>query len=410
MREAVQQAVHQAAKPARASLFPPGVKHVLFYKAPPQRVQTHNIDALMEEAKRYLEMGKVRPRSSRSDHVLAASIFAGCTIALTWLLVTCSMKEAEKAKPTAPTIQAAASPRGDRAKPVVKPVVADTQTETVATGKALPPTIAAVASGTPATVVTTGSPVVALAVPVTPVSPKELVQVETQPSVVVKEAAQALPSSSAEPKQPAAQVIASSSVEPKPAAQAAPLSFAVPKLVAPKQSARVASGDENTATPPAKPATRVKVATLSEAHVNERVALSRSTHPATRPTPSTQPEWAVKQQHDAAATTDDAPWLNWSAQQQRPTMRAAVPVPGDNNWNDHMTQRRITDDPPLSTSSVAANKNDRPRGRVDERDKRMSERRPALWVRPSRLPDGVICHGTKSTIHLCPMKIEFRLR
>jgi hypothetical protein len=26
-------------------------------------------------------------------------------------------------------------------------------------------------------------------------------------------------------------------------------------------------------------------------------------------------------------------------------MRAAVPVPGDNNWNDRMTQRRITDDP-----------------------------------------------------------------
>jgi hypothetical protein len=31
--------------------------------------------------------------------------------------------------------------------------------------------------------------------------------------------------------------------------------------------------------------------------------------------------------------------------QSRPTMRAAVPVPGDNCWNDHMTQRRITDDP-----------------------------------------------------------------
>jgi hypothetical protein len=26
-------------------------------------------------------------------------------------------------------------------------------------------------------------------------------------------------------------------------------------------------------------------------------------------------------------------------------MRAAVPVPGDNHWNDPMTQRRITDDP-----------------------------------------------------------------
>ena len=47
MREAVQQAVHPAAKPARASRFPPGVKHVLFYKAPPRRAQTYNVDALI---------------------------------------------------------------------------------------------------------------------------------------------------------------------------------------------------------------------------------------------------------------------------------------------------------------------------------------------------------------------------
>jgi hypothetical protein len=345
MREAVQQAAHHAAKPARASLFPPGVKHVLFYKPPPQRVQTYNIDALMEEAKRYLEMGKVRPRSSRSDHILAAGIFAGCTIALTWLLVTCSMTDAEKAKAVVPTVLAATSPRNDRVKPAVKSAVADRQTETVAAGKTAPPTVVAVASGTPATSAATVSPVVAQAVPVTPVAPKELAQVETQPSTVVKEAAQALPLSTAEPKQTAAQAIASSSVEPKPVAQAAPLSFAVPKLGAPKQSARVALHDEDIATAPAKPAKRVKVATLSEAHVNERMTMSRSTHPATRPTPSTQPEWAAKPQRDAAATTDDAPWLNWSAQQQRPTMRAAVPVPGDNSWNDRMTQRRITDDP-----------------------------------------------------------------
>jgi len=40
LREAVQHAVNEIAKPAQATPFPAGVKHILFYKAPPQRVDT----------------------------------------------------------------------------------------------------------------------------------------------------------------------------------------------------------------------------------------------------------------------------------------------------------------------------------------------------------------------------------
>lgn len=312
LREAVQRAVREPAGPARASLFPPGVKHVLFYKAPPQRAATHDIDEMMAEAKRYLEMGKVRPRSSRSDHALAAAIFAGCTIALSWLLVTCSMKDAEKAKAAAPTVLASASSRGGRSKPIAKPVVGDTYAETVAVAK--------------------------------PAPPNPIAQVAAAPSRAANAAPQVTPLSSAAPNQ-VAQAVPVRSSAPEQVIRAKPLSFAVPKQVAPKQSVRVAAREEDSSALPAKPVKRVKVATLSETHVNERVALSRATHPATQPVPSTQPEWAAKTPHDDTKASSDAPWLNWSAQQQRPTMRAAVPVAGDNNWNDHMTQRRITDDP-----------------------------------------------------------------
>ncbi|MFL9866757.1 hypothetical protein PQR67_21485 [Paraburkholderia fungorum] len=137
-RTAAQQAIQDAAQrkpqPARTGPLPPGVKHILLWKASPQRSNPHRFDEALAEAKRYLEMGNGRPRSSRSDHVLAASIFAGCTIALTWLLVTCSMKDAEKVKALSvvSTVLSAESPRGDHPKPVATTAVADTQTAATA--------------------------------------------------------------------------------------------------------------------------------------------------------------------------------------------------------------------------------------------------------------------------------------
>ncbi|MFM0029040.1 hypothetical protein PQR70_22580 [Paraburkholderia madseniana] len=323
MREAVQQAVEQVAKSARAFLFPPGAKHILFYKAPPQRVDNGRWDAALAEAKRYLEMSTTtRPRSSRSDHLLAASIFAGCTIALTWLLVTCSMKEAEKVKTAS-----------------VTPAVAAWQAE-IAAGKPAAETV--VASAVPAASASVDAAAkthVAQAVPVSPAMPKPDEPLPPVSPAAPKQAVQVTAVASAAPAAASASLVV----------ETGPLSSVVPKQVAqvlPKQTVQVIARDGEAGTPPAKPAKRVKVARLSEAHVNERMAMSRATHPATQPAISKQPEWTAgaSRLHDNVST-DDAPWRNWSAQQHRPspTIRAATPL--DNSWNDHMTQRRITDDP-----------------------------------------------------------------
>ena len=115
--------------------------------------------------------------------------------------------------------------------------------------------------------------------------------------------------------------------------------------IEPKQTVQLTARDGNADTASTtKPPKRVKMARLSGAHVSERLALSRATHPAARPAVSTQPEWSTSASHShETASTDDAPWLNGSVQQRQPATRAATPL--DNSRNVHMTQRRITDDP-----------------------------------------------------------------
>ena len=95
-QRALQDAVQRRPQQARPGPFPPGAK-LFFYKVPPRRVASHGFDAALAEAKRYLEAGRVRPRSSRSDHILGGAIFVGCSIALAWLLATCAMRDANKA-------------------------------------------------------------------------------------------------------------------------------------------------------------------------------------------------------------------------------------------------------------------------------------------------------------------------
>ena len=259
MREAVQRTMRESTRPRPSSLFPPGVRHVLFYKVPLRRVDNSLYDAALAEAKRYLEMGTVRPRSSRLDRILSAAIFAGCSIALTWLLITCSIKEADKAKAIDVTssVKSSVKQRVDQPKPASRLAVGDLQT----------------------------------------------------------------------PKGGA------NAASPTPAIQ-----------MVPRQTVQLATREEHATTPSAKRENRVKVARLSGTHVNERMALNRASHFAVRPVASVQPEWTAKAVSlQNKVSTDDEPWLNWSAPQQRPTIRAATPV--DNHWNEHMTQRRITDDP-----------------------------------------------------------------
>ncbi|WP_454829248.1 hypothetical protein [Paraburkholderia xenovorans] len=96
-QQAIQHAVQRREPVARRGPLPPGVKFLLFYKLPQQRDHSRRFDEQLAEARYYLETGRVRPRSTRSDHVLGAAIFAGCGIALAWLLATCTTHNADKA-------------------------------------------------------------------------------------------------------------------------------------------------------------------------------------------------------------------------------------------------------------------------------------------------------------------------
>ncbi|HEX7910393.1 MAG TPA: hypothetical protein VF534_20195 [Paraburkholderia sp.] len=102
-QQAILGALQRKAPPVGNSRLPAGVKHILFYKLPPQRDHFSRFDAQLVEAKRYLEMGKARPLSSRTDHVLAATIFVTCSIALAWLLATCTTHNADQAAMLAAT-------------------------------------------------------------------------------------------------------------------------------------------------------------------------------------------------------------------------------------------------------------------------------------------------------------------
>lgn len=95
-QQAMQGAIRRIANPAVRNRFPPGVKHILLYKPPPRRVDSHRFDAAMAEAKHYidLETRKMGTRSSRSDRICGAAIFVGGSLALAWLLTTCAMRDA----------------------------------------------------------------------------------------------------------------------------------------------------------------------------------------------------------------------------------------------------------------------------------------------------------------------------
>ncbi|MFM0736936.1 hypothetical protein PQQ51_06790 [Paraburkholderia xenovorans] len=245
--------------PAPAHRLPPRVRHILFYKAAPKRAEAYRFDAEMAEAKRYLEMGSGRPCSTRSDHLLAASIFAGCTIALTGLLMICSTKDT---------------------------------------------------------------------------------------AIALKS-----PARQTSPKADSRQVATVSRKEQT----AAPLPFAGPTTHA-AQSAKAtqtASYTEDQPKPAPRPAKRTRVARLTGVEVGQRIelnrALTRAVKPAARPTLSQQPEWTARQTAAEAPSIDETALLKWADQQRRSTSttRATVPVPtpGGTDWNSHMTQRRITDNP-----------------------------------------------------------------
>jgi type IV secretory pathway VirB10-like protein len=85
----------RAAPSLRNNRIPPGVKFLFFYKLPQARDLSHRFHEQLADARCNQEMNRVRPRSSRSDHVLGAAIFVGCSIALAWLLATCTTHSAD---------------------------------------------------------------------------------------------------------------------------------------------------------------------------------------------------------------------------------------------------------------------------------------------------------------------------
>jgi hypothetical protein len=297
LSKAVHRAVEKSGRPARRSgMFPPGVKHILYYEAPRRKASTYNVDAALAEARRYLEAGKGYPRSSRFDHILAASIFAACTIALTWLLVTCSMKDAEHAKAGSVAYSGLVgdAPRSDHPKLTANAARAKSSTA-MATANTISRS-AATASN------------LALSAPV---------------------------GAEAQSVSPSNRV-----------AQVSPLTPVAPKPITPVESRRNAqAGPAPIASKPGA-SKRVHMALLSEAHANGRVTLSQATRPSARPKVSAQPEWSTgAARTDTEASAYDAPWPNWQAQRHSPSPAARMTTPLDNSWNDRMTQRRITDDP-----------------------------------------------------------------
>jgi hypothetical protein len=330
-QQAMQDAVQRRPLQARPGPFPPGAK-LLFYKVPQRRVDSHRFDTAMAEAKHYLEAGRARPRSSRSDHILGGAIFLGCGIALAWLLTTCAMRDANKASELAlklPVVPAVSSPPVvDSQEPIKLAQLAVGEKQTI------PRSVLSAANAESKAVAP--SPV-EVPQPVSSATRHAAAGIVQAPSTTSYAASIAVPAHAA--TSDGAATLATHRSKATQLSQRA-------TQVLPRQTVQVIAGDDEVATPPTKPAKRVKVARLSEAHVNERVALSRAIHPATQPAMSKQPEWAASASRARDdISSDEATWRNWSTQQHRPSpsLRAATPL--DNSWNDHMTQRRITDDP-----------------------------------------------------------------
>ncbi|MFM0228000.1 hypothetical protein [Paraburkholderia dipogonis] len=292
-QRAIQDAVRRPASPARRGPFPPGAKFLFFYKLPQQRDQSHRFEEQLAEARYYLEMGRVRPSSTRSDHVLGAAIFAGCSIALAWLLATCTM-HADKATTTATA--------------VMRPVAS-------IDGSAMA------------------------------INPQERAKPVQPPVEIARTIARRAPLvASSPPKATAPGALTSANAAPSTAPANTPKTQHVEHLV-PHPTARVSTRQ----VAPSEPATahrQVPITRLGKPQIDERLTLSRAANPATQPSASKQPEWTARSS-SANDTAERAALLDWAVQQRRAniTTRASIPVPGDIDWNARLTQRRITDNP-----------------------------------------------------------------
>jgi hypothetical protein len=286
--KAVRQAVRERPSPVESGRLRVTITHSLSGNVKLRGIDARRWEAALAEAQRYLEPAPFHRRSSRVDHLLAASIFAGGSIALAWLLATGAHNEGAPIKASHVASASLSVEDSQTAIPMEKN--ASLVSRTVASGK---------------------------------------VQRAAQGDV---------------PRNALSSTI--SSTTPEHAVQ-----------IVPRQTVQVSapSHDLLVSAPPTRPPRRVKLARLSEDHVIGRVSLNRATYPSVRATVSKQPEWtattrtgAPRKSASADAFDPSAPWLNSSTQPRYPAPKLTqlgTSTAPDTRWNDHMTQRRITDDP-----------------------------------------------------------------
>ncbi|WP_244201227.1 hypothetical protein [Paraburkholderia rhynchosiae] len=296
-QRAIPGAPRYTASANRRSRLPSNAKFLFFYKLPQRSDHSNRFDEQLAEARRYLEADNVRPRSSRSDRVLGATIFVGCSIVLAWLLATCSTHDAADKLTTAargPATAVHASPDPARS-------LAEVQSRLVkASARATEASQSIVQS----------APSVA--------NPLRQSAHRAEPMRLLQRA------------------------EPQPSGRA-PRHIAVTN--------RLAKTDRPVAIVP-----------ITQSQIEQQTALSHSIVSPARPSVPEQPEWGASQS-SAQDSAERAALLDWAAQQRRANVstRASMPVPvpvpvskpGDVDWNAHMTQRRITDNPAAFQASGA---------------------------------------------------------
>ncbi|ACD21156.1 hypothetical protein [Paraburkholderia phytofirmans] len=299
-QQAIQNAMRRPPSTASRGPVPPGARFLFFYKLPQQPDHSRRFDEQLAEARYYLEMGRARPSSTRSDHLLGAAIFASCSIALAWLLATCTTHDADRST-----------------------VAASLRTQSVASTDGSAMAIHPQARAKPA------QPSVKFA-KTTP---------RSAPLAAISRPNSTAPGAPTSPDMTLGTTLRRAS-EPQHAEHLVPRPTG---RVSTRQTAPIELAKAHYQTP---------VARLSKPQVDKRLALSRTTNPATQPSASKQSErseWPEQRERPTSATdtTERAALRDWAAQQRRSniTTRASTPTPGDTDWNARMTQRRITDSP-----------------------------------------------------------------
>lgn len=271
---------------------PPNNRFRFFYKLPQRPNSDSRFDEQLAEARHYLQADYVRPHSSRSDRMLGAAIFVGCSIALAWLLATCSTHEvadqfAAAAKPSA------TSTRTGRA--TVQPL-ADVRTDAL---KAMPRVAEA---------------------------PQHTAQAQASSSVTARS------------PQIAHRVDTASSSQQRADAQR---NAGTPRHITANNHLAKAY---RTATTTAALANRVEIEKQRRGSNHSVDSLANSSVPRgqaqpERPTPRTL----------ANDSIENAALSDWAAQQRRANASTRTTSPAssqaDSDWNARMTQRRITDNP-----------------------------------------------------------------